>query len=329
MFIKATLLSFSGFLLIATANVLAQSHPCSRPDDATKNVPQTKSVANDHSWKFSKRRRVAILKTEFTSVAYYVPADPVRVLVLAHGYPWPDGTASDTELTDYVRADVQRWAHFAEENHVIILAPAFGSDFQGYREMAGCVIDPDEFVDRLVDGPAGSLIPHFNGRFNLHGHSAGAQFASRYVVTHPDRLDQAILSAPSTYPLPDPAIPWPDGMGPIVRDAFSGSIATGKSPSRAAGALYTPDPSGWVKAASQLSLTVVVGSRDIEPRPAAVGFEVITRLGRAKEWVAAMQRFARVRGLPSTVRLVVVPGLRHDEVAMAIPAQKIFRQNWR
>jgi hypothetical protein len=69
------------------------------------------------------RQRVGMLDTVYTAVAYYVPARPQRILVLAHGYPWPDETASDETLTEYARADVQRWAAFAEVNNVILLLP--------------------------------------------------------------------------------------------------------------------------------------------------------------------------------------------------------------
>ena len=58
------------------------------------------------------------------------------------------------------------------------------------------------------------FIPRSPARmFSLHGHSAGAQFAARYLIAHPGRLDHVILSAPSAYPLPDPGVAWPNGMG--------------------------------------------------------------------------------------------------------------------
>lgn len=76
----------------------------------------------------------------------------------------------------------------------------------------------------------------------LHGHSAGAQFAARYLVTHPERLEEVVLSAPSAYPFPDAALPWPDGMARVVRDQQSGSRDDGKAPDRAAGTVFVPRP---------------------------------------------------------------------------------------
>jgi hypothetical protein len=96
------------------------------------------TCAGDESdWMSIARGRVGTLKTAYTAVAYYVPKVPTRVLVLAHGYPWPDGTQSDDALAAYAREDTERWVTFAEQNHTIILAPAFGGrSFAGYREMA-------------------------------------------------------------------------------------------------------------------------------------------------------------------------------------------------
>jgi pimeloyl-ACP methyl ester carboxylesterase len=293
-------------------------------------VSSVSSHGTDTQWSLNTKHRVAFLHTQFTSVAYYVPSDPVRVLVLAHGFPWSDGTQSDEALADYARADVQRWANLAEENHVIVMAPAFGGhNFADYRDMVGRKVDPDEFLNMLVDGPAARLIPHSNGHFSLHGHSAGGQFAARYLVIHPNRLDQVILSAPSTYPFPDPALPWPFGMGPVIRDGFSGSLADGKDSNRVVGTAFSPNSAGWLVAATEVSVAVLVGSHDTEQRPDAPGQRGSTRIDRAKAWVTVMRHLAESQKHKATIQLVLAEGLTHDEVAMAIPAQKIFSQKWR
>jgi len=269
-----------------------------------------------------------MLDTRYTAVAYYVPAHPQRILVLAHGYPWPDGTVSDETLTGYARADVQRWAAFAEANNVMLLAPAFGGrNFLHYGQMLGRLIRPDKFIDELVDGPAARLLPHFNGRFNLHGHSAGGQFAARYLVMHADRLDQVILSAPSTYPMPDPGITWPYGMAHGTAKALLGLVG-GEEATKEQGAAFVPNPDGWLGAATQTSVTVLVGSRDTETRPPAEGQRGSTRIQRAESWVTAMRQFTALHGKECNIRFVSVQGLAHDEAAMAIPAQKIFAQRW-
>jgi pimeloyl-ACP methyl ester carboxylesterase len=255
-----------------------------------------------------------VLKAD--SVASFVPAGPVRVLVLAHGFPWPDDSRSEDELAEYARAAVKRWRAFAEKSQAILVAPRFGGrDFGRYREMAGRETDPDEFVNRLVDEVTREYIPGASGRFSLHGHSAGAQFAARYLVTHPGRLRNVVLSAPSTYPFPDPAVSWPYGMGSAAR-------------LRAGGTMFTPRPEGWRAATTEVAVDVLVGARDTESRPTGPGQPGSTRIERAFAWVDSMHRLAAASGRPSTVRLTVVDGRGHDEAAMAVPAQEVLAGRW-
>jgi pimeloyl-ACP methyl ester carboxylesterase len=257
-----------------------------------------------------------------------IPRDPARVLVLAHGFPWPDDSRSDGELIQYAQAAVGRWAAFAEAHHAIIVSPAFGGHaFPRYREMSGRSTRPDEFVNALVDEVAGEHLPQFHGRFSLHGHSAGGQFAARYLVTHPQRLEEVVLSAPSTYPAPDPAIPWPNGMGASVMDESGGSPAAGGGTGHVP-AVFVPRQEGWLTAASEVSVSVLVGSGDTEPRPAAPGQQGSTRIERATTWVEKMHHFAEASQRTPTIRLVLADGLAHDEAAMAIPAQEILAHRW-
>ena len=266
---------------------------------------------------------------ERDSVASFVPRSPVRVLVLAHGFPWVDGSQSDAFLAEYARAAVARWTAFAEVHHAIIVAPAFGgSEFGGYRSLFGRTIDADQFVNAVVDQVAGEHIPSFNKRFTLHGHSAGAQFAARYLVTHPGRLEEVILSAPGAYPFPDPAQPWPGGMAPIVRDQLSGSPADGKAPDQAAGAIFRPRPAGWLEASSEVRVSVLVGSRDTDPQPPEPGQQGSTRIERATAWVTSMRQHAQANDRTPTIRLLQAEGLDHDEAAMAVPAQEILAREW-
>jgi pimeloyl-ACP methyl ester carboxylesterase len=271
-----------------------------------------------------------VLPSEFSAVASLVPANPVRVLVLAHGFPWPDGSKSDDDLARYAQAAVKRWTAFAEAQRAIIVAPAFGGrDFGGYRALFGRRIDADDFVNTLVDEAGRKHIADFSGRFSLHGHSAGAQFAARYLVTHPERLEAVVLSAPGAYPWPDAALPWPNGMAPVVRDELSGSAADGKASDRAAGSILAPRQAGWLEAASDVFVRVLVGSRDTETQPAEPGQRGSTRIERATEWVASMNCHATANGRTPAIQLVRAAGLDHDEAAMAIPAQEILARKWR
>lgn len=284
--------------------------------------------AQHPTWVLARRGQVGILHTRYTDVAYYVPIHPEHILVLAHGFPWDDGTVSDKKLRAYAYADARRWSSFAESNHAVLLVPAFGGhNFPHYGQMAGRIIGPDTFVDELVDGPAARLIAHFGGRFSLHGHSAGGQFASRYLVAHPDRLEQVVLSAPSTYPMPDATIDWPYGMAPAVASS-SMHLNDRTNPSPKTSAAFVPKPDGWLKAAAKDSVTVLVGSQDLEVRPPAAGQSGSNRIERGKAWICSMQKFAQEHSKVSKIRFVLADGLDHDEGAIAMPAQNILALYW-
>jgi pimeloyl-ACP methyl ester carboxylesterase len=250
------------------------------------------------------------------------------VLVLAHGFPWPDDSRPDSALVEYARAAAERWTPFAETHSALVVAPVFGGrDFPCYREMLGRVISPAEFVNHLVQKAVREYVPRFAGRFSLHGHSAGAQFAARYLVTYPHLLDQVVLSAPSTFPAPDADVPWPYGMAPAVLQGVSASRSGDAAPGAAAG--FTPERAGWLTAASEVPVTVLVGSRDTEPRPPSPGQSGSTRIERAAWWVESMRQHAETCMKASTIRLVLAEGLDHDEEAMAIPAQEVLARGWR
>jgi pimeloyl-ACP methyl ester carboxylesterase len=266
---------------------------------------------------------------ETSPIASFIPSAPVRVLVLAHGFPWPDGSQSDDDLAAYAQQAVDRWASFAKAHQALVLAPVFGGrDFGGYRALFGRRTDADEFVNAAVDEAGAAHIPRFSGRFSLHGHSAGAQFAARYLVAHPSRLEAVVLSAPGAYPFPDPALPWPDGMAAVVRDELSGSADDGKASDQAAGSVYIPQPSGWLVAASQVAVTVLVGSRDTAPQLPEPGQQGSTRIERATAWVNSMTQHAVNSGRTPAIQLVRAEGLDHDEPAMAVPAQEILARRW-
>jgi pimeloyl-ACP methyl ester carboxylesterase len=273
-----------------------------------------------------KRGRVRL---ESSRVATFIAGTPARILVLAHGFPWPDGSKTDDELARYAQESVERWTAFAAAHHAIVVAPTFGGrDFGGYRALFGRSIDADEFVNALVDEVGGKHIPRFSGRFSLHGHSAGGQFAARYLVTHPERLEAVVLSAPGAYPFPDPSLAWPNGMAAVVRDELSGSPEDGKASDQAAGSVYRPRPSGWLAAASEVPVNVLVGSRDTEPQWAEPGQPGSTRIERATAWVRSMREHAEASGRTPMIQFVQAQGLDHDEASMAVPAQEILAREW-
>ncbi|MEN8374328.1 MAG: alpha/beta hydrolase [Gemmatimonadota bacterium] len=270
--------------------------------------------------------RVASASFSTGSVAYYVPAVPRDVLVLVHGYPWPDDSRSSDQLIEHAESYVERWQPFAARERFVLVAPAFGSgDFAGYRQLFGRRVDADEFVNLVVDSIGGRFVADFDGRFYLYGHSAGGQFASRYVVARPHRLKGALLSAPSTYPFPDTTVQWPYGTAPVIRtEEFSGGPQTGKDPARSAGTSYRPDPERWVAAAAGVPIGVVVGSADIEPRTERRSQPGLTRVERARAWVDTMRALALSVDAEPVLLLRLVDGIAHDPVALTESSQDLL-----
>lgn len=288
------------------------------------------SHAQTPTWRFAVSGKMAELRTPYASVMYYVPLHPRRVLVLTSGYPWPDGTVSDAELKEYVRTVMQRWVSFADQNGVLLVAPAFGNDgFAGFRGMCGSAISPDVFVDKLIDGPASLAIPNLHGHFSLVGHSAGAQFAARYLVAHPDRLDVAILSAPSTYPFPNSAVAWPFGEAAGSGCKASGAPASQDASDYSAANQFAPPVSKWLSVATSVPTYVMVGTRDQEERPSAPGQLGTTRLARAHAWVDAMRMLAKSVDRSPTVQFVSVPNAAHDEAKIVDPASQLLKRVWK
>ncbi|MFI4963798.1 MAG: hypothetical protein ACHP9T_00385 [Caulobacterales bacterium] len=284
---------------------LAVSTTPSRPANAARSQAVA-AIAS--TWRFPQRDAVAVLQTPYAPVVYLVPRRPQHILVLAFGYPWDD--VPDAKILAYAQANVRAWSRFAQQDHVMIVAPVLGgSNFLDFRTLSGRLIDPDTFVNALVDGPARRAMPDSDGKFCIHGHSAGAQFVARYVVANPNRIECAILSAPSTYAMPTLSLAWPFGMAP-ARDARGRSA---------------PSERSWTAAATGAPIDVLVGSRDVETRPPAPGQTGASRLDRGRAWVKGMQALAAAHHQPSSVRFIEVPGVDHNEPRMAIAAQTLLR----
>ncbi len=232
------------------------------------------------------------------------------VLVIAHGM-----LGRGQRAVPLARRFLERWVPLARRHGVVLVAPAFdqagfggrAGPGGGYRGLFGREMGADVFVERAVADVARRRGAR-GDRFLLYGHSAGGQFASRYLVRHPDRLLAVVLSAPGKFPFPDPAAPWPNGLGRLRRNMRW----PGRSPSRVD---ISPDPATWARAAS-LPVTVVVGSRDTRPQNSPPGQQGSNRLERARAWVAEMNRFARGRQGKGRLRLEVVRGVGHSSAGL-------------
>jgi len=252
------------------------------------------------------------------------PSNPPQTLVVIHGTPAKDLTAGETAL--YY---AEHWAPLAEEQGWLLIVPAFNqADFSsrageitdaltGYRGLFGREIGADQWVLRLL-GLGREALGWPEAPFLLYGHSAGGQFVGRFLVTHPDLIERAVISAAVTYPQPDPAVSWPYGMGPLNSEIIweDGAIEQVE---------VTPDQEKWL-AATQVDLKVIVGLNDLEPQLQRPGQEGRVRLAIAQNWVVAMGEFAAENGLESHISFEAIPGKGHSMLGLLPYSQNALRE---
>ena len=237
------------------------------------------------------------------------PQDP-EILVLVHGTP-PDDETPEANAKYYLSS----WMDFAEEHGYLLIAPAFNQqDFSsrrgdhamsGYRGLFGREIGADEWVLRLVRAHQ-AVYGSEDQPFSMYGHSAGGQFTARFLVTHPDTIKKAVISAAATYPQPNTAVAWPFGMGELHTDIQWDSDTIKHVD-------IVPNQQKWLTA-TQIPLTVIVGLNDTSQLPEDLipGQRGRNRFTIARNWVQDMAEFAAANGLESRFKIEIIPGRGHS-----------------
>ena len=190
----------------------------------------------------------------------YVPeeVENPRLLALIHGTP-----LEGVDPEPYARYYASNWTDFADREGIVLIAPVFNqADFSsrygdrargGYRGLFGREIGADAWLIRLVEAHQ-AVLGGEGAKFFLYGHSAGGQFAARFLVTHPELVEQAVISSAATYPQPMDDVSWPFGMGEFEADLVwdDGTITHEQ---------ILLDVETWLSA-TQVPLTVIVGLND-------------------------------------------------------------------
>lgn len=171
----------------------------------------------------------------------------------------------------------------ASHHRVVLLAPHFSRkrfpDYQrlGRPDRLGCGERADHMLDRIV-AELRARLGLSPTPLHLFGHSGGAQFTLRYLLTQPANVRRYVLSAAGAYAWPCEATAFPFGWGRSKRFA---------------------DVTVDAPAVLALAGRVFVGDRDVE-RQASLrrGGRVdrqqgVTRVERALRWVEAMRRLAQ------------------------------------
>ena len=251
-------------------------------------------------------------QTPHGSYYQYAPVNlrsPWRVAVLVHGTPPTDSSGRND-----ARVLVERWRMEAEARGVLLVAPAFNNThfgsqdgpWGGYRSLLGRDIDADEFVHAILREYR-ALLPGYDERILLYGHSAGGQFVSRYLVVHPNRVRQAVISAAGSYAWPNATVSFPNGMGAATLTANWGGTTNSR--------LFDVSEADFV-AAGQVPVTVVVGTADTEILQGPIGNTGANRWERGRNWVEDMNRFVADNRRAGRARFVSVEGAPHNSVPL-------------
>lgn len=284
------------FLLILIV-LLSACGPMSLPGPPTAHIPGQLSKGED------------VYGTFYAYVPTTVPQEP-EFLVLIHGTP-PKNETAESNAHYYATS----WINFAEDRGFILIVPTFNQEdfssrrgdhaMSGYRGLFGREIGADEWVLRLVEAHQQAFGSN-SEKFYLYGHSAGGQFTGRFLVSHPESVKKAVISSAATYPQPSIEVAWPFGMGELHTDIEWDSDTIEQVD-------VVPDKQKWL-AATQISLTVIVGLNDTAELPSHLipGQKGKNRFTIARNWIRDMSAFAEANGLESRFKLDIIPGKGHS-----------------
>jgi len=213
------------------------------------------------------------------------------------------------------------WRSLADDAGVLVAVPEFTrSKFPTRTQYNfGNVVDDRmrqvprerwsfEVLDRAfaaVRAATGASREHFA----LYGHSAGAQFAHRYMLlADADRATPIVVANAGSWTVPDASVPFPWGLAGTTVDDADLRRAFGRRVVVALGEADT-DPSA--------------PNLPNDPPARAQG---ANRLARGRFFYEACERKAAALGVPFSWRLVIVPGAGHVDAQMAPTAVRIIRE---
>lgn len=223
-----------------------------------------------------------------------------RILVVMHG----------------LRRDADRyrddWRPIAERRGVLLLVPEFGQrkfpgtrwyNFGNLQDEAGRATPPVAWTFGALDRAVVEAMRLAGARregFALFGHSAGAQFAHRFMLlTGAPRAEAVVVANAGSYTLPRFDRPFPEGLGGTAAD---------------------PEV---LRAVFGRPVVVMLGETDTDPehptlprQPWAMA-QGSHRFARGWHFFDAARRRAEAIGAPFAWRVASVPGVGHSNALMA------------
>lgn len=220
----------------------------------------------------------------------YVPktiSERPRILVSVHGI---------------TRNAIEHSATFVENfdlSDTVLIVPLFTKErfkhFQILREDASGLRPSDAL--NIILGDVKTRFGIETKRIILSGYSGGGQFAHRYAMLYPERIQKLVLMAPGWYTFPDTETAYPEGL------KTSGEFENLQ--------LY---PKGLLS----FPIEVIVGERDNRRDKKLNCSDTIdqnqgrNRLRRSQNWTKAIIELAILRDIKPNIKMTIVPGAHHD-----------------
>ncbi len=235
-------------------------------------------------------------------VFYYIPTGDVtnmKTIVIMHG--------TDRNAGQYIGG----WIQKAREKKMILIAPTFTeADFNSQQYNEGNATDSNNnllspafttfsLIDKLFED-FNSSFKLSSKKYNLYGHSAGAQFAHKFVLFYESPyVDKVYAANAGWYTFPDLNIDYPYGLKGVKNI-----------------------PQDLQKKAFLKSLTVLVGDKDII-RDANLRVNTASDAQGLNRFERGQKFFQDSKSMGTNLKLdfawtfQVVPNVGHDHVLMS------------
>ncbi len=218
----------------------------------------------------------------------YIPqrgGNNAKIFITVHG------------ISRNVSEHAQKFADYAEEFGVVLIAPYFPSDrFPDYQRLGRKGKRADKVLNEIVSEVA-RLTSARADKLYLFGYSGGAQFVHRYMLAHPHRVAKIVLGAPGWYTLPNPMLTFPIGI------QQSQSLPHVQF-----------DPEQFL----HIPACVLVGEKDnqrdheLNKKAEIDRLQGKTRIERGQRWIETMKHHARAQGLSTTYAFHLLPDTPHS-----------------
>lgn len=205
------------------------------------------------------------------------------------------------------REHAERFHAAAARCGVTVLAPLFGErDFPDYQRIGRRGLRADLALEAMLARLAAERGAEIR-RIRLFGFSGGAQFAHRFALARPHRVETLVLAAAGWYTRLDPHRRFPAGIAPAPHFAD-----------------LRFEPAAFLC----LPVLVLVGEEDRDPAdpslrhaPRLDRLQGPHRLARGRRWIEHLHAAAAELGIAGRFLFDLLPASGHDFAACADPAR--------